>query len=250
MDATKILYIHGMETGPHGTMYQALNAKFQVKAPNMRVSMFKFQRNSLVRNLIKTTPFIRAIVVVTLSYVVSVAFKSEESKMHYVAVGLGLLYLFYSRKRIASDTVKMSLNTSIEIQRNAIKEFEPDIIIGASWGGFVTLELIRKGYWTGKTILFAPADRKLSNYMHQLPSNCIGECNLIPSLIQMSRKILTVHSNSDRMIDCRDSELLCSINGHCMEFKMVSGDDHTFKQSAKNGKIVEIVQSYLQKQCL
>jgi hypothetical protein len=40
---------------------------------------------------------------------------------------------------------------------SASSTFQPDIVVGSSWGGAVALELVAKGSWTGPTLLLAPA---------------------------------------------------------------------------------------------
>eukprot|EP01083_Nonionella_stella_P163979 541403_1 len=115
----KILYIHGMESGP--------------------ISVLMFG----------------VIYIVHLS--------------NYIKYGFVMLYLFliiYHRKQWLSKAVKQSLEACIEIEHGAIEHYKPDIIIAASWGGFVTMELIQRGYWNGKTILLAPAYVQCMRWLH------------------------------------------------------------------------------------
>ena len=45
----------------------------------------------------------------------------------------------------------------IVAQLRALLDLDPEVVIGRGFGGFVVMELIRKGLWTGPTLLVAPA---------------------------------------------------------------------------------------------
>lgn len=73
-----------------------------------------------------------------------------------VAVALliaeGLLIRYLIQANVAS-----CLDACVQKQADAIKEFEPDIVVASSWGGGVAVHLLARGLWKGATLLLAPA---------------------------------------------------------------------------------------------
>eukprot|EP01083_Nonionella_stella_P155740 503582_1 len=127
-----------------------------------------------------------------------------------------------------------------------IEHYKPDIIIAASWGGFVTMELIQRGYWNGKTILLAPAYVQCMRWLHykEMPSKR-NELMTVNSSCALKHKILVIHSDTDRLVDCNDSNLLCSLNDNFMHLQIIPNDDHILSNTAQSGELVRIVQQYL-----
>ena len=41
----------------------------------------------------------------------------------------------------------------LELQREALRSFKPDVIVGSSFGGGLCLDLIGRGDWTGPAVL-------------------------------------------------------------------------------------------------
>ena len=59
----------------------------------------------------------------------------------------------------------MSLEQCVALQHEALTNHQPDLVIGSSWGGAVAMEMVRRGLWSGPTLLIAPAYRKLAQGM-------------------------------------------------------------------------------------
>ena len=53
----------------------------------------------------------------------------------------------------------------LELQREALAVFKPDVIVGSSFGGALCLDLISRGFWIGPAVLLCPAHR---NIMHRI----------------------------------------------------------------------------------
>eukprot|EP01052_Picozoa_sp_SAG31_P049416 SAG31_NODE_10811_length_1094_cov_1.407035_1_plen_169_part_00 len=47
----------------------------------------------------------------------------------------------------------------LELQREALRSFKPDVIVGSSFGGGLCLDLIGRGDWTGPAVLLCQAFR-------------------------------------------------------------------------------------------
>ena len=52
----------------------------------------------------------------------------------------------------------------VELQRESIEAFRPDVVLGSSFGGAVVVELLRRGVWTGPTLLLAQAALKVCTF--------------------------------------------------------------------------------------
>ena len=97
----RVLFMHGLESGPLGSKAQYLSGRFQaVETPDMQMSLWRIdRRNSLTRSLLRT--------------VVSGLWPSQ-----WVA-----------------GAMTESLAGCLEVQRAAVADFRPDVVVGSSWGG-------------------------------------------------------------------------------------------------------------------
>ena len=57
----------------------------------------------------------------------------------------------------AMETVVSKMVTCEHQQLNALHVFKPNIVVAKAFGGMLAMDLIRKGYWAGPTLLLAPA---------------------------------------------------------------------------------------------
>lgn len=53
------------------------------------------------------------------------------------------------------------LEGAIEIQRASIAAWQPDVVVGSSFGGAIAVALLARGHWRGPTLLLAQAAAKL-----------------------------------------------------------------------------------------
>jgi predicted esterase len=81
---------------------------------------------------------------------------------------------------------------SLEVQHRALEDFSPDVLVGSSFGGAVALELLRRSYFRGPTVLLAPAARAFG----------------IPLVIPEGVPVVIVHGLRDELIDPNDSVVL------------------------------------------
>ena len=128
----KILYIHGLESGPRGTKVGMLKSDFDVYAPDMQMSASKCTRkNSFLRKALNQhlLPFIISIIILSFA----IAGKGYYTYILYGIFGLYVLILIIFRNRFNGFIVSSSLNGCFEIQKLAIKEYKPDLIVSSSW---------------------------------------------------------------------------------------------------------------------
>lgn len=80
----------------------------------------------------------------------------------------------------------------VALQASELARFQPDVLIGSSFGGAVALELLRRGLWRGPTLLIAQAGVKL------------GVCEALPAGVP----VLLVHGTRDEVVDPEHSRRL------------------------------------------
>eukprot|EP00929_Paragymnodinium_shiwhaense_P084843 TRINITY_DN45401_c0_g1_i3.p1 TRINITY_DN45401_c0_g1~~TRINITY_DN45401_c0_g1_i3.p1 ORF type:complete len:168 (+),score=16.48 TRINITY_DN45401_c0_g1_i3:66-569(+) len=71
-----------------------------------------------------------------------------------------LISLFLVRMLVAG-LVWFSMRDGCRICASQIEEYEPDVLVGFSFGGGVALQLLASGRWRGPTLLLAPTAARL-----------------------------------------------------------------------------------------
>ena len=90
-----------------------------------------------------------------------------------------------------------------EIACSHLQKFQPDIVIGSSFGGAILLKLITEGRWRGPSLLLAQA-----GYMYGVAKTLPHE---VPALL--------VHGSNDRVVPLKGSQILASSspNAHLIQ---------------------------------
>jgi pimeloyl-ACP methyl ester carboxylesterase len=113
----------------------------------------------------------------------------------------------------------------VELQRAALEEFRPDVLVGSSFGGAVTLELLQRGHWRGPTLLLAQAGIRR------------GQEARLPE----GMPIWIVHGIRDEIIDPKDSRILAAAGSPDQVRLIEVDDDHVLRSSVEAGLLVEWV---------
>ena len=90
---------------------------------------------------------------------------------------------------------------SVATAQKAIKDFKPDLVVGSSFGGAVTIQLMKDKVWTGRSVLLAPA--------HVF----YGQNGALPS----DSRAIIIHSPSDRIVPYAHALSLMSCGGMGLE---------------------------------
>lgn len=162
-EGPQVLFIHGLEGHPNGSKVRMLRSQgFNVRAENMQMSLMQLRkRNSAARNMLRLTEVRATALLVAASFVAGVVLRVPL----IAALALpAMVWLFLRRRTLLGAALAKSFVTCVEIQRRAIAESPPDVLIGSSWGGAVAAELIVAGAWAGPTILLAPAIERVSEW--------------------------------------------------------------------------------------
>ena len=108
---------------------------------------------------------------------------------------------------------------SYPIATEAVLHYQPDIIVGSSYGGGILLKLITEGLWKGPSLFLAGAGVHYGIATQRPPD--------LPALL--------IHGTQDSVISVEDSRLLAhsSEHAHLIEIQ----DDHSLG-TIKNGLLV------------
>ena len=122
----------------------------------------------------------------------------------------------------AMDTT--DFEACVQLQAQVLEEFQPDLLIGSSFGGAVVVSLLERGLWRGKTLLLAQASRM---YLSQprLPANF---------------RISLLHGTDDEIVDIADSRALAATGTPGYVELIEVDDDHQLSRSVQSGALIEL----------
>ena len=203
MTPTRVLFVHGLESGPLGRKSRALReAGFEVIAEAMPCSQ---------RSMLKEPRTLGLLAAATLLMVVSMRLGWP------FALGAALLVLFSAPLGLRY-LIRSAFRESVAVQVSALRGHAIDVVVGSSYGGAVALELLRSGAWKGPTVLLCPA--------HRLVAARAGTSAEKPSL---GAHVVVVHGARDTTVPLADSvELVRSTKATLLQVD----DDHRLNQAA------------------
>lgn len=204
--ARKVLFVHGLESGPHGNKSRALAAAgYDVAAEEMPCGEKRMKRDPVV-------------VLSALAALGVGAAASARWGARGLAVTIGAIIA--AREPAKRAITRRMFERSVAVQLRALREHRPDVVVGSSFGGAVTLELLRQRAWTGPTVLLCPA--------HELV--CEREGRAWESFaIERAEHTLIVHAREDAVVEYEQSVRLARELG--VELVTVS-DDHQLTVNA------------------
>ena len=217
----RILFMHGLESGPGGSKDRYLRQHFEeVCTPDMKMSLFRLTRsNSVLRNALRRPLFLGWTTAAAVTLPFAVVTYAPVALPEWAAVFGGVLVTI--RKRLARQALAASLNRSIAIQAAAIREFHPDIVIGSSWGSLVALMCVSRGVYSGPQLLLAPPAKLVLDRLGDTDgSRWETLCRSISP--EIARGTLVVHGDEDTTVPVDDSRLLAAATG--IELRVIPGD--------------------------
>ncbi len=125
------------------------------------------------------------------------------------------------------DTATTVAN-ALPVARAALAELQPDLVVGSSFGGAVTVALAREGLVNVPMVLIAQAAIKL------------GGGDALP---EGSRAVL-IHGDQDTMISHADSVALAATGGPGVRLVTVVGGDHQLHGILQTGELAEALASF------
>tara|TARA_B100001287_G_scaffold85090_1_gene71074 strand:- start:428 stop:940 length:513 start_codon:yes stop_codon:yes gene_type:complete len=133
-------------------------------------------------------------------------------------------------KRLLKDK-KECISECLQIAIDAVNKHQPELIIGSSFGGGITMGLLQGGHYKGDAILLAPAGVKY------------GLSPLLPT----ESKIVIIHDQTDEIVPFEDSLKIVRENtmngGASVELVQTTGG-HKLHNITKNGLLMEVVSQF------
>jgi predicted esterase len=127
------------------------------------------------------------------------------------------------------DMETKNLEHDRKLQEQQIKEFEPDVVIGSSYGGAIAVTMLQKGTWRGPTILLAQA---FAAY-HKNDKNSLWLPENVP--------IILIHGKKDDIVDIEGSRILATTGSKGKVELIEVDDEHRLEGTIENGVLVDAV---------
>ena len=116
---------------------------------------------------------------------------------------------------------------SMAVQAAALREFDPHVLIGSSYGGAIAVALLQRGDWRGPTLLLAQAALRRGQ----------------PAWLPEAVTVWLVHGTRDEIIDVEDSRVLAR-SGTPGRVRLFEVDDvHALHTTVEDGRLVAWVEA-------
>jgi hypothetical protein len=216
----KVLFVHGLESTPYGFKYQHLKKKFKhVLSVSMYTGIINCKRNSFLVALLREPSFYKFMgsLVVFLYfafYVVQNIGNEFQWKFYLLSIPS---VIFWIRKEamvreMRWDMMVSIINNCMEIQAQAIKKFEPDVIVSSSFGAAVVVYGILEQRFSAPIVLCASAhelvNKEMFDYWMKSKRNENGKAGL---KIPADLPVVIIHGTKDSTVPFQHSRRLYSI---------------------------------------
>mgnify|MGYP006133594295 FL=1 len=194
-----MLYLHGLEEQASSPKPAALAADARIELHVPRLDIWLTRRNSpLLSALVVAAPGLLGICgAAYLAYTLALL---DASTAAAGAIASAVAAGYACRGSLMARAVGRSVDVSYRIAVDALASFEPDIIVGFSWGGHLACRMVSEGLWTGGVLLLAPAHAKISTLTRRSP---LLDVPLHP------KRSRVVHSRADQLVPIDHSRQLC-----------------------------------------
>ena len=128
----------------------------------------------------------------------------------------------------ARSHVQDAFSKCVAVAREALRQKEPSLIVGSSYGGAVLLQLVLEGTWSGPCVFLAQAGIKLG----------VGD-TLPPGV-----RAILIHALHDDVVPHEDSRILAENSGNSVELWTVEGD-HRLHHITDDGTLQSAIDGLL-----
>jgi len=212
----RVLYIYGMEpSGPNGTKARFIRDHFN--------TVIAEHSSTKLRTKLRHVSFTMIAVVTTLLLVLSVLLKAaihfdEPAVKTALTCGTAMwaMLTFWVGLVGLGRLWMLALQDDLNMIRQKIREFGPNIVVGSSYGGALASLSMLHGDWKGPTVLLAPATATLARLWGVDFSACTWP---------EASRVLIVHSEEDTLVPFEDG-LWMHARIPNATFIPVTGDNH------------------------
>lgn len=224
----RVMFVHGLESGPSGEKVQQLRAMgVGVSAADMRMSLKRLDRHhSVMRNILRA-PEVQVAAAGAAAMVGAGFLRKKMWPVALAGVGIGAWWTARGEE-VTRQAVCTSYEQCVEVQRRALATFKPDVLLGSSWGGAITLELMLRGHWRGPAVLLAPA-------FHAAHRRMGLDASARLEGFDGASRTLIFHDPTDDTVPLADSERLSAQTG--TELRAVSAGGHRLMGLLTDGQL-------------
>jgi pimeloyl-ACP methyl ester carboxylesterase len=114
----------------------------------------------------------------------------------------------------------------VRVHAETLTRFQPDVLIGSSFGGAVAVALLERKLWRGPTLLLAQAA------LHYKPDARLPE----------GVRVVMVHARTDHVVPAEQSRLLAATAPANTTVELIEvDDDHALSQLVASGELIALV---------
>ena len=237
LSSPQVLFIHGLEGHPNGSKVRMLREQgFDVRAVNMHMSLTQLsKRNSALRNLLRLGEVRASFLVFALVIMASVALSLPALALSTLVVWG---WLFFRRPALFAAALNKSFVACVAIQRRAILDSAPDVVVGSSWGGAVAAELIATGAWAGPTVFLAPAVERVSVWTRR---GLLDQTRAALHAAAERAPLVIFHDPSDEVVPHADSVGLA--RDSAIDLRSVDAGGHRLLELLERGELAETIRT-------
>lgn len=119
-----------------------------------------------------------------------------------------------------------NLEACVAQQAEAVRRFEPDIVVGSSYGAAVAVALLQREQWDGPTLLLAEAAQRLG----------------IRGRLPRGIRVWMVHATADDVVPVEDARKLARSGTQGLVRLVEVEDDHALHDFVASGRLVAMVE--------
>jgi predicted esterase len=135
-----------------------------------------------------------------------------------------LLAAHFHTETPAMDT--RDFESCVALHAGTLRRFQPDVLVGSSFGGAVAVTLLERGLYRGPTLLLAQAAVKYRPSA-RLPAEV---------------RVVLVHAAQDEVVPFEGSRLLAATGSPgCIEL-IACDDNHALSRLVERGELVQLVE--------
>ena len=155
----KVSYYPGLEENDERyeklEEFSSLENGFVLSCDEMKIGWNIVNKNSFTRHILRSKYFL---ILLPFLYAITgkqfFEFTFTFSCIFNNFILINIFALIFDK--IQKDIIKKAFFACVEMQEEKLKSYQPDLIIGSSWGGAVALALVLKGSYKKDLILISP----------------------------------------------------------------------------------------------